>query len=185
MGSEASNEGAGRDRATSGRRAFLGWVAAAGSAAIGALLLVPGASYVLDPVLRASGKKGRFIRVAELASLPKGQPVSVAVVGEQIDAWTKAPDTRLGTVWLRVVDDGRVAAWNAECPHLGCKVGYRAERNHFACPCHDSAFTLDGEVVGGPAPRSLDPLETRVRDGQVEVRFVRFRAQTKERIELG
>jgi hypothetical protein len=31
----------------------------------------------------------------------------------------------------------------------------------------------------------MDPLETRVADGSVEVRFIRYRAQTKERIELG
>jgi hypothetical protein len=31
----------------------------------------------------------------------------------------------------------------------------------------------------------MDPLEVRVVEGQVEVRFVRFRAQVKERVEIG
>jgi hypothetical protein len=31
----------------------------------------------------------------------------------------------------------------------------------------------------------MDPLEVRVAGDQVEVRFARFRAQTKERIEVG
>jgi hypothetical protein len=31
----------------------------------------------------------------------------------------------------------------------------------------------------------MDPLEARVVDGEVEVRFVRFRAQVKERVEIG
>jgi menaquinol-cytochrome c reductase iron-sulfur subunit len=167
------------------RRDFFTWILGVGSAAIGALLAVPGASYVLDPVLRTSGKKGRWIRVAELASLSKDQPVSTAVVGEQVDAWTKSSDVRLGTVWLRVVDNDKVVAYNAECPHLGCKVGYSAEKSCFGCPCHDSSFGLDGKVMGGPAPRGMDELETRVEDGHVEVRFVRFRAQVKERIEIG
>jgi menaquinol-cytochrome c reductase iron-sulfur subunit len=184
MPSEASKE-QGTQRTT--RRSLLVWISAAGSAVIGAMMVVPGAAYVLDPILRARDKKGRFIRVAELASLSREHPVSVPVIGEQVDAWTKASDTRLGTVWLRVLPSpqgDKVAAWNAECPHLGCKVGYQAEKSCFACPCHDSAFTLEGEVQGGPAPRSLDPLETRVVDGQVEVRFQRFRAQVKERVEL-
>jgi hypothetical protein len=43
---------------------------------------------------------------------------------------------------------------------------------------------MDGEVLGGPAPRGMDELETRVDNGHVEVRFVRFRAQIKERIEI-
>jgi Rieske Fe-S protein len=76
-------------------------------------------------------------------------------------------------------------ALNAECPHLGCKVGYDKAQKAFACPCHESSFTQEGERLGGPAPRSLDPLEARVVDGQVEVRFVRYRAQVKERVEIG
>jgi menaquinol-cytochrome c reductase iron-sulfur subunit len=167
------------------RRGFLTLLAAAGSAVIGAVLLVPGVAYILDPVLRGGGPKGRWIRVADLANLSKDKPVSAPVVGEQVDAWTKAPAVRLGTVWLRVVGDDKVAAWNAECPHLGCKVAFDEAKKHFACPCHDSAFTLDGEVRGGPAPRGMDPLETRVHDGHVEVRFIRYRAQVKERIEVG
>lgn len=167
------------------RRGFMTVVLAAGSAAIGAILMVPGVAYILDPVLRAGGAKGRWIRVAELANLAKDVPVTAPVVGEQVDAWTKAPAVRLGTVWLRVVDNDKVSAWNAECPHLGCKVGFNEAKKHFACPCHESAFTLEGEVQGGPAPRGMDPLETRVVDGHVEVRFVRYRAQIKERIEIG
>jgi hypothetical protein len=31
----------------------------------------------------------------------------------------------------------------------------------------------------------MDPLEARVQNGHVEVRFARFRAQVKERIEVG
>lgn len=168
-----------------GRRDFFTMVMAAGSAVIGALLAVPGVSYVLDPVLRSTGVKGRWLRVAEFGSLSKDHPVSVPVIGDQVDAWTKASDVKLGTVWLRVLGDNKVGAWNAECPHLGCKVGYDPEKSRFACPCHDSAFSLDGEVKGGPAPRAMDSLEARVQDGHVEVRFVRFRAQIKERIELG
>lgn len=168
-----------------GRRDFFTWVGAAGSAAIGALLAVPGVSYVLDPLLRSSGEKGRWIRVADFASLSKDRPVSAAVVGEHVDAWTKASNVRLGTVWLRVVGDGQVSAWNAECPHLGCKVSFDGEKSRFGCPCHASYFSLDGQVQAGPAPRPMDSLDSRVRDGQVEVRFVRYRAQTKERIEIG
>jgi menaquinol-cytochrome c reductase iron-sulfur subunit len=167
------------------RRDFFAWIVALGSAAIGGLLMVPGASYVLDPVLRSTGKKDRWIRVAELASLSKDHPVSASVIGEQVDAWTRAPAVRLGTVWLRVLSEDKVAAWNAECPHLGCKVALATDKARFGCPCHDSSFSLDGEVLGGPAPRGMDTLEARVHDGHVEVRFARFRAQIKERIEVG
>jgi Rieske Fe-S protein len=170
--------------ANSSRRSFLRVLIGLGSAALGAVLAVPGAGYVLDPLRKASGKKGRWVPVTDLDGLSEEHPVSLPVVGEQTDAWTTNPDVRLGMVWLRKKGE-RVVAFNAECPHLGCKVGYDKQTKEFACPCHESAFALDGERKGGPAPRSLDPLETRVVDGKVQVRFVRFRAQTEERVEIG
>jgi len=168
------------------RRSFLAAVVGLGSAAIGMVMAIPAVSYVVDPLLRGAGKKGRWIPVAELDALSDTHPSSFAVVGEQTDAWTTAPNVRLGTVWLRKKGEARVVAFNAECPHLGCKVGYDKAAKRFGCPCHDSAFDAEeGKVLGGPAPRSMDPLETRVVDGKVEVRFVRFRAQVPERVEIG
>jgi Rieske Fe-S protein len=166
------------------RRSFLAVLTAVGSAAIGAVLAIPGASYVIDPLLRGGGKKGRWIKVADAEGLSSEHPSAFPVEGEQTDAWTRSEQVRLGVVWLRKKGD-EIVALSAECPHLGCKVGYDKSAKKFACPCHDSAFTATGERLGGPAPRSLDPLETRVVDGEVEVRFVRFRAQVAEREEIG
>jgi menaquinol-cytochrome c reductase iron-sulfur subunit len=173
MGSEASKS----------RRTFLAALVGVGSAVIGLVLAVPGAAYVMDPLLRTAGKKGRWVRVAKVDSLTEDQPVAVPVIGEQTDAWTRQDNVRLGMVWLRKKGD-KVTALNAECPHLGCKVAYVAERKSFGCPCHTSSFALDGKRLGGPAPRGMDPLEVRVTDGNVEVHFIRYRAQTEERIEV-
>lgn len=181
MGSEASN---GKQSPAGGRRTFLTLLIGAGSALIGAILAKPAVGYVLDPILRSAGGKGRWIRVAKAEALAEDHPVAVPVVGEQVDAWTRAERVRLGMVWLRKKGD-KVVALNAECPHLGCKIGYDKTKKHFGCPCHDSDFDLDGARKGGPAPRSMDPLDARVVDGEVEVRFVRFRAQVKERVEIG
>jgi len=167
------------------RRGVLVGLIAVGSLAIGAVLGLPGVSYVLDPLLRRAQGKGGWRKVAPLSRLSKEHPVTVPVLGEQTDAWTRAPERKLGAVWLRVIDDTHVQALSAECPHLGCKVGYEAHHKQFACPCHESAFDQDGAVKSGPAPRAMDTLEARVVDGDVEVRFVRFRAQVKERIEIG
>lgn len=166
------------------RRSFLSMLSAAGGAAIGLLLTIPGVSYVTDPLRRASGQKGRWVSVGGLEGVPKDRPVQLPVIGDQTDAWTRNKAVRLGTIWVRREGEG-VKAWNAECPHLGCKVGFDRDKSLFQCPCHDSAFSPSGERMGGPAPRSMDPLETRVKDGRVEVRFVRFRAQTPEREEIG
>ena len=171
-------------QASKSRRSFLSLLVAAGSGVIGLLLAVPGAAYVIDPLTRAGGNKERWIRVAKLDALSDDHPVAVPVVGEQVDAWTRQQNVRLGMVWLRKKGD-KVIALSAECPHLGCKVGYVKDEKRFGCPCHDSSFSEDGQRIGGPAPRSMDPLEVRVSGDAIEVRFVRYRAQTKERVELG
>lgn len=167
------------------RRVFLRVLVGLGGAAVGGLLAVPGARYLADPLRRSVGAGGRWLEVGDLDAMPKDHPVSLPVIGEQVDAWTRAKDVPLGVVWIRRGEGDEVLAWNAECPHLGCKVGYDRGRSQFACPCHESAFSAAGERIEGPSPRSLDALETRVRDGKVEVRFARFRAQTAERVEIG
>ena len=42
---------------------------------------------------------------------------------------------------------------SAVCTHLGCTVN-RSEKGYH-CPCHGSAFSQDGNVESGPAPRAL------------------------------
>ncbi|MBI2844178.1 MAG: ubiquinol-cytochrome c reductase iron-sulfur subunit [Armatimonadetes bacterium] len=39
------------------------------------------------------------------------------------------------------------------CTHLGCIVAVGPDGFH--CPCHGSHFSMDGRVLGGPAPRPL------------------------------
>jgi Rieske Fe-S protein len=41
------------------------------------------------------------------------------------------------------------------CPHLGCRPAWHAAQRRFLCPCHGSAFALDGARLSGPAPRGL------------------------------
>jgi cytochrome b6-f complex iron-sulfur subunit len=66
---------------------------------------------------------------------------------------------------------GRYQALSAVCTHLGC-VLQQAGAGRLSCPCHRTAFGLDGSVLFHQlpqAPRALPLLRTRVRDGQVEV----------------
>ncbi|MBK8169580.1 MAG: Rieske (2Fe-2S) protein [Sandaracinaceae bacterium] len=172
---------------SSSRRKALKALIALGAAAWAAAVLVPGVSYLLHPLKRRAGDTGRWKRVAKLREVPgaSGMPVAVPVIGEQVDAWTRAPAQRLGTIWLRKKSDTEVIALQAECPHLGCSIQLDAEHRRFACPCHESFFDLEGRCTAGPSPRGMDPLATRVRDGQVEVDFKRFRTQTRNRTSLG
>jgi Rieske Fe-S protein len=74
-----------------------------------------------------------------------------------------------------------VQALSAVCPHLGCAVDFDTQAGVFKCPCHKSAFGLDGAKISGPSKRGLDPLPVRVDDGRVKVTFIRFRSDIAER----
>jgi cytochrome b6-f complex iron-sulfur subunit len=72
------------------------------------------------------------------------------------------------SVWLFRDDEGLYAI-SSICTHLGC-IARREESGQFHCPCHGSAFTEEGKVVAGPAPKGLNWLELSVSpDGQIVV----------------
>ncbi len=50
-------------------------------------------------------------------------------------------------------------AMSAICTHQTCTItGYA--NGEFVCPCHGSTYSTTGQVLGGPAPRSLQPFNT-------------------------
>ncbi len=48
------------------------------------------------------------------------------------------------------------------CTHLGCIVEYDGDKKIMLCPCHAGMFDLDGNVISGPPPKSLQRLPLRV-----------------------
>lgn len=80
--------------------------------------------------------------------------------------------TAAGTPVLLARDGGRLHALANTCSHAGGPL----EEGTFAdgcvtCPWHGSIFRLaDGSVVRGPASVAQPAYDTRVRDGQIEVR---------------
>jgi len=58
------------------------------------------------------------------------------------------------------------SALSLTCTHLGCTLEEAGDG--FACPCHGSRFSADGEVQQGPATRRLNSLRVEVnQDGHV------------------
>ena len=51
-------------------------------------------------------------------------------------------------------DDVGVMAVSAVCTHQGCIVVLSSD-NNLTCNCHGSIFTMDGQVIAGPATRPL------------------------------
>jgi cytochrome b6-f complex iron-sulfur subunit len=70
---------------------------------------------------------------------------------------------------------GYFYALSAVCTHLGCIVEWKATgipghpEGVIACPCHGSVFNRTGDVIKGPAPRSLDRFKMYLEDEKVIV----------------
>ena len=171
--------------ASEARRGFLKTVTTLLGAAIGAVLAWPIVRYVVFPAGRRTVQGGGdpVTVLGDERAVQPGKPVRVeVVVPEQRDAWAKQTDVRLGAAWLVRGDDGQLRAFTTTCPHLGCAVDYDEAGKVFRCPCHTSAFGLDGARIGGPAKRGLDPLEVVAdKDGPVKVKYEKFVSDTADR----
>lgn len=82
------------------------------------------------------------------------------------------------TTLLVVLTDGQVRAIENRCSHRGGPLSDgNVDGDCVTCPWHYSRFDLNsGEVVAGPATVGQAVYETRIRQGQVEVRRLEGRA---------
>jgi len=56
-------------------------------------------------------------------------------------------------------EDGNLLAHKAHCTHMGCPLKYNEAEISFDCPCHGSRFSVQGEVLNGPAKYPLEKIE--------------------------
>lgn len=170
------------------RRNFLVefWAIAIGGL-VGVFPFLAGLGVLFDP-LRKSNASGQaeLVRVAQLDSVPDdGLPRQFPVVKDKKDAWTFSPNERVGAVFLvRQPGTETVDAFNVVCPHAGCFIGFDEQNKLFQCPCHTSAFNLDGsKIAPTPSPRDMDRLEpTKIEDGWVMVPFENYLPGKHEKI---
>ncbi len=139
---------------------------------------VVGAAVVGTP-LRGGESQTSWCPLGRAEDFPQG-PRKLPVRSSGRDAWRRFTDRSLGRVV--VVKEGEdLRVFSAACPHNGCDVSVAEDGGELLCPCHHSRFALDGERIEGQSPRGLDPLATRVREGQLEVEWKRFAFGTPER----
>ncbi|HEX3031324.1 MAG TPA: FAD-dependent oxidoreductase [Bacillota bacterium] len=50
---------------------------------------------------------------------------------------------------------GKIHAVDITCTHMGCDLMWNAAELSWDCPCHGSRFTYEGEIIEGPALKSL------------------------------
>lgn len=127
------------------RRQFLVLALLSSGAVLGARLAFLGLEFA-QPVA-AEGEYGGVFNLGLLTDLPKpGEPPLHVPAGR---------------FYLVQTDEG-VLALRQVCTHLDCLLGWDGQSQHFLCPCHGSQFAADGQVLAGPANRSLERFSVRL-----------------------
>ncbi len=93
------------------------------------------------------------------------------IVAGQVDDFPPGSVSHIpnGRFYLARLPDGGFLALYQRCTHLGCNVPWDQTQGAFICPCHNSQFTQEGELINPPAPRPLDIFPISIQDGQVIV----------------
>lgn len=78
----------------------------------------------------------------QLNDVPQGQGQILDIDGRKLGVYRDKSD--------------RFALVDATCTHMGCRVNWNSLERTWDCPCHGSRFTVQGEIIEGPA---LNPLE--------------------------
>jgi Rieske Fe-S protein len=146
-----------------GRRALLiGAAGAAGAVAAG----VVGA--VAENAL-SSNSPPRPVATGEIVP-ENGQWVPVALAGDVAGGQVKRFATAT-TVGFVSEQDGTLSAVSGACTHQGCLLRLNQAAGRLDCPCHRTAFGVDGKLMFSQLdtpPAALPEIQVRSRDGQVE-----------------
>lgn len=135
------------------RRTFLFKISVLLNAAVGAVLAVPIAGYILGPAMKKSSSVGSWIAIGSADDFP---------VGETRLADFTSPVASLGdgetakvACWVRRISKQQFQVFAINCAHLGCPVRWFAQSRLFMCPCHGGAYYEDGSRASGPPERGL------------------------------
>jgi len=160
------------------RRGFMKGFTATLVAFCSLLVGVPLVGSLVGPIFRKISPS--WMMLGETDALPLGQPTHLTSVDVQTDAYIRESVTR--HIWAIRHSGKEVTVYSPICPHLGCQFDWNPSTKHFECPCHGSVYSLDGKVLGGPAPRPLDTLPTKIENGKLYVEWMQFRSGIHEKI---
>jgi len=135
------------------RRTFLDGLLMGGLAAWAAGFIAPVVSYVWPAQKRGPG--GQTVSAGKVDDFKEWEHKMVAIAGQP-------------AIVVRTPQGFR--AFSAICTHLGCIVGWDAQRHQIACPCHAGYFDVNGRPVAGPPPRALSELGVAVVNNEVMVK---------------
>ena len=122
------------------RRSFLDRILRGGVALVGLF----NAAFAIAYFRSGRGMRRKYERMHRVGELDYFDPGYSRVI--RIDS---------DTVLVARTAEGKFFALSAVCPHKGCLVEWNKEENRMICPCHAALFDLRGNVLSGPAQKSL------------------------------
>jgi len=161
------------------RRSFLGYTIASIGAFIAATVGSATAIFAASPLLGTRG--GTRVTLGPVSGFQQGIPKLVQFPVARKDGWIVENDQK--SVWVVREDETRFTVFVARCTHLGCAFNWSPSAQEFLCPCHGGRFSLDGQVLGGPPPRSLDRLDNQVEGGNLVINYEEFRLGIPQKVE--
>ena len=162
------------------RRGLFKWVTGLSSAFIGLSLAIPLIGYVIAPALKR--RQASWMPVGKVKDLPVDEPKDLDYVVTVEDGYLQTQQTK--AVWTLKHQDETVTVFSPICPHLGCGFRWDSHDRKFKCPCHGSVYDINGKVVDGPAPRSLDVLPSKIENGELLVIYKEYKSGLSTQVEL-
>jgi menaquinol-cytochrome c reductase iron-sulfur subunit len=130
---------------------------------IAGALSLPAVVYLLFPP--RPRKEGQWVEAGDVAQMPLRTPEEVVFRRNRVDGWKVSSEKT--TAWVVRMSEKEVVAFAPQCTHLGCAYHWEPRNGNFLCPCHTSAFSIEGKVLSGPAPRPLDRYQAKVEGGKL------------------
>lgn len=151
------------------RRDFIKGTAAVISGLIGALIGIPSVAFLLSPAVKSQGESDAVIGLGPLVNYPIGIPTRFDFTQTKVNGWERTA-TNYGLYVVRK-SENEVRVFSDVCTHLGCRVTWHEDQEHYISPCHDGHFGILGDVISGPPPRPLDEFVTKIEGGELFVQL--------------
>jgi len=134
-------------------------------AIMGLALAIPTILYLFIPPRQR--RRSQWIDAGDVSQLTPGSPVEMSFQESRIDGWRVITEKK--TAWVVKEANNQIVAFGPQCTHLGCAYHWDGGIKQFACPCHASFFSIEGQVLAGPAPRPLDRYATRIENNRLQI----------------
>jgi menaquinol-cytochrome c reductase iron-sulfur subunit len=162
------------------RRRFLKLATGILTLLVSLAVTLPIIGVLIGPVFRS--RKPSWIKVADLEAVSSEKPTRLTFPVQTTSAYIR--ETVLRDVWMIKHPSLGITVFSPICPHLGCEYNWNPQTGHFECPCHGSVYGINGQVLGGPAPRPLDTLPAKVEAGTLYVKWETFKIGVPEKISV-